>query len=364
MAKPEFITKTERLSDIVKSVEAGRLIPQPAFQRRMVWTSAVKEEFLLTIRDHLPFPEIFIAASPVDPDTLDRVNLLVDGQQRVRTIIQYVRADPRLVLKNTPSFALLSPQEKKDFYDYPIAVRDLGVVTTDQVKEVFRRINSTDYSLNATERLNALYGGKFKEFCEDLTHHVFFESRRVFTAADFRRMRDISFCVTLVATLLSQYFRRQEDHERFLRDYDEDFPHAIMVTSGLDATFAFVETCAFSEDCRCWKKTDLLTLLVEVYRRIAGKRLQPSPSAVGQKLGYFYEQVAGFAKDPKTVLPKDVGADVREYQKFASKASDDGYARAERGRIIGAIIDATIQIESPPRPKKPRGRKASGESHS
>ena len=70
-----------------------------------------------------------------------RTNLLVDGQQRISTLCQYVHGDPDLSLTKVTPYAQLDPKQKSKFLDYKVAVRDLGTVTPEQVKEIFSRIN-------------------------------------------------------------------------------------------------------------------------------------------------------------------------------------------------------------------------------
>lgn len=66
--------------------------------------------------------------------------LVVDGQQRMNTIYQYITNDEELVLKNTKRFNQLTEEEKQDFLDYPVVVRALGRISLDKIKEIFNRI--------------------------------------------------------------------------------------------------------------------------------------------------------------------------------------------------------------------------------
>ena len=190
-----------RVSELIKDLEDSTLIPQSPFQRRLVWTNVVKDHFLETVTLGLPFPEIFIATGEIDTRSMKRKNLLVDGQQRISTLREYVQSSPHLVLKKVTPYAKLDEKEKAKFLDYPVAVRDLGQVSEEQIKEIFARINSTDYALKAMERLNAQFSGEFKQFCDCLSRDEFFDRNDVFTMADYRRMRDLDFCVILTVTL-------------------------------------------------------------------------------------------------------------------------------------------------------------------
>src|SRR5260370_21086591 len=184
---------TKRVSDLIREVEDGTLILRPFFQRRLVWTNVVKDYFLETVKLGLPFPEIFIATGEIDTGTMRRKNWLVDGQQRISTLREYVQGSKDLVpkLKLVKPYSQLSEDEKKRFLDYVVVVRDLGMVTEAEIKEMFSRINSTDYALKAMERLNAIFSGAFIQFCDHLSKNPFFEKHEVFRLADWRRMRDV-----------------------------------------------------------------------------------------------------------------------------------------------------------------------------
>src|SRR5260370_27374814 len=120
---PEASTK--RVSDLIREVEDGTLILRPFFQRRLVWTNVVKDRFLETVKLGLPFPEIFIATGEIDTGTMIRKNWLVDGQQRVSTLRQYLQGSEDLRLKLVQPYAQLTGDEKTRFLDYEVVVRDL-----------------------------------------------------------------------------------------------------------------------------------------------------------------------------------------------------------------------------------------------
>ena len=67
------------------------------------------------------------------------------------------------------TFQELSLEEKKEFLNYSVTVKDMKDIGMDIIKEIFKRINSTDYSLNANEVINAQFGdGEFAIFCKQV----------------------------------------------------------------------------------------------------------------------------------------------------------------------------------------------------
>ena len=318
---------------------------RPQFQRRLVWTNVVKDKFLETVLKGLPFPEIFIATGQLDTQSRRRVNWLVDGQQRISTLQEYVKGSKDLVLKLVRPYAKLSTEEKTQFLDYVVVVRDLGTVTPDQIKDIFSRINSTDYALKRMEKLNALFSGEYKTFCESLSLNPFFDRHNVFSLANRRRMDDVTFCVILVTTLLSTYYNRDELNAEYLRRYNDEFPEKDRIGDQIATVFDFVERCDFDERSRAWKKTDLFTLLVEIHSAIVVRSLQLTPAVVAHRLNGFYAEVAKLYNTKKDTTDEEaanVNADIIRYLKAATKATNDKYARVDRAEIISKLLESTL----------------------
>jgi uncharacterized protein with ParB-like and HNH nuclease domain len=129
-----------KLRILLTSIRNGSLIPRPEFQRRLVWSNKHKIEFIRTVLMELPFPEIYIAAGEVDPDSGEGTEMLVDGQQRMTTLYQYFTGSKDLTLKDIRSYQELSNDEKMNFLEYEVVVRDLGKKSIEEIKEVFTRL--------------------------------------------------------------------------------------------------------------------------------------------------------------------------------------------------------------------------------
>jgi len=317
---------------LLKSIREEALIPQPAFQRRLVWSNRHKQNFLKTVLQGLPFPEIYIAAGDVDPDTGEGTEMLVDGQQRITTLYQYFTDSSDLRLGPITSYSELSDVQKRAFLDYEVVVRDLGSKTIEEIKEIFTRINSTNYALNAMELHNARYEGEFKKFGEWLAGQAFFEGNRVFRPTEIRRMGDVRFCLVLVATVMSTYFNRDDDLDEFLAKYNDEFPEREDVREELERGFKFVDLCELGPTSRAWKKADLLTLLVEVHRIVVDEGVEADPKTVGARLADFYKKVDDFAHTGSN------DKDVATYHRAAIQASNDRSSRVARGDVTRKVL--------------------------
>ena len=333
-----------RIHQIIDTVKKGQLKPSPDFQRRLVWNNGHKSNFIDTVLKNLPFPEIYVCQGEVDAKTAESIEWLVDGQQRVMTIIEYFNGAKSLKLaKGVPSYRDLPEEEKKQFLAYTVVVRDLGNLPLDEVKEIFERINSTSYSLNAMEVQNARYEGEFKSFGEVIAESDFFERHKVFSASEVKRMKDLRFILTLVATCLSTYFARDNKIEEFLEKYNDVFDEAEQTKNILNSVFNYIEECKFSEGSRAWLKADFFSLVVELFRKVKHEAALPDPAIFGSTFNEFLNYVAAEITNPGSIPDTyEFAEDARDYTKHVSSNTNDRKTRIERGEIVSSLIDSRV----------------------
>jgi hypothetical protein len=154
--KPSVTNPT--IADVYQLIDEGRLILRPDFQRKFVWTHEHQEDFIDTILNGLPFPEIYVCEGDVDVQKLRTTRLVIDGQQRLTTIRNYIEGTHHPLIR-IPSYQALD--RKQDFLSYQIVMRDLGKVDEETTREIFRRINLTKFKLDDIEIHNAVYDGHF-----------------------------------------------------------------------------------------------------------------------------------------------------------------------------------------------------------
>lgn len=320
----------KKIREVISMVKEQKLLPRPEFQRRLVWSRDDKNHFLDSVLRGFPFPEIYFADGDVNLETGEGTQLLVDGLQRVSTLIQYFDDDPELKLTAVPPYRFLKEDEKKAFLQYDVAVRDLGAISKEEIIEVFKRLNATKYSLLDIEINNAVYTGALKSFCERIAENEFFGAHNVFNAQDYKRMGDLRYVLGIVGTMLQGYFNRDDAFEGLLGRFNDEFPMQQEVADRLDQTFSFLDECAFDSKSRAWKKADLFTLLVEIdqFLHVRGSTLQPS--RVLEALTAFYNVV-----ENASINQEQVSA---IYYKAALQASNDRINRIRRGFVIAGIL--------------------------
>jgi hypothetical protein len=317
-------------------VREGKLLPRPEFQRRLVWTHADKDLFLDTILRSYPFPEIYLADGDVNLESGEGTQLLVDGLQRVSTLIEYFEGSSNLRLLTVRPYRELTDTEKTAFLQYDVAVRDLGTISREELVEVFKRLNATKYSLLDIEVNNAVYGGALKKFAESIAEHPFFIDNSVFNARDFKRMGDLRYSLGIVASLVQGYFNRDDVFEELLARYNDDFPLAGDIKARLQLVFDLIAECGFDHKSRIWKKADLYTAIVEIDRMVRTVKSLPQPHELLARLDSFYNDVDEGLEG---------GVLAAAYYKAAVQATNDRINRLRRGIIVEGILNGVSRAE-------------------
>ncbi|MFF8780946.1 DUF262 domain-containing protein [Streptomyces sp. NPDC015140] len=332
----------KRIRELLTAITNNTLIPQPEFQRRLVWTNRHKQEFIKTVLEGLPFPEIFLCDGDTDLQTGIGTQQIVDGQQRITTLYQYFRASPDFRLGDLTAYSDLGETTQHSFLNYEVVVRDLGQLTIQQVRNVFYRMNSTNYGLNTMEVNNARFDGALKRAAEEVSSWPFFDEHRTFTAADYRRMGDVRWCLTVLITVISGYFSRDVEHEKFLRQYNDEFPLRDQSLAKLQAAVSLLESLELERDSRAWQKNDLFTLLVEIVRM--GSENCHDPAGLAESLNLFYASVNLVAKGE---YPSgEFGSAATSYHTDVISGSNERARRARRGEIIHKLCAPYFEGEA------------------
>lgn len=272
------------IQDLVNLRKADELDISPWYQRRAVWNPQQRAFLVNTLLENKPIPAIYVRHS-LDFESQKSVREIVDGQQRVRSILGYY--DGEFTARHPDhgkrvAFEHLSKADKERFLLTAIPVAFLLGATDSDVVEIFGRINSVSKSLNAQEKRNAQFGGEFKQFClrEAASRLEFWRSYGIFSANDISRMTEVQFYSDVVLNMLkglSDYSARALD--RIYAEFDTEFPKAEKVASDMDRIFDAVAAL----DPESIKETifkrqplffSLLIILHQTKRRIAKAKLE------------------------------------------------------------------------------------------
>ncbi|MGT2425602.1 DUF262 domain-containing protein [Amnibacterium kyonggiense] len=219
-----FDTRTYSVSDFAEWQGSGQLILSPEFQRRAVWTTKAKSYLIDTVLRGKPMPKVLITQSLVDGRNLRTV---VDGQQRLRAILEYMSNDFPVMRTHNQEFAGaryedLPPAVQGEFWQYEIGVDVLFNTELSELLDIFSRLNTYSVKLNNTELLNATYLGAFKTTAHELGHRYaqYWRESGVFTDTQLARMGEVEMAADLLGALLVGISSRKQIPV-FYRDYDD-----------------------------------------------------------------------------------------------------------------------------------------------
>ena len=196
-----------RVSDFLEWHEAKSLVINKDFQRGSVWKPAAKIMLIDTILRDLPIPKIYMR-SFIDRETKKSKREVVDGQQRLRAIIDF--ANDKIVLSSRAKefagkkFSTLDDDEKDKFLQYAISVDQLVNADNQKILEIFARLNSYNVKLNDAELRHAEFQGEFKWSAHDTSNALydFWEGNGIFSPSTMVRMAHTSLVAEMYGVIL------------------------------------------------------------------------------------------------------------------------------------------------------------------
>ncbi len=261
--KPSVTNPT--IADVYQLIDEAKLVLRPDFQRKFVWTHEHQEAFIDTILQGLPFPEIYVCEGEVDVKRLRTSRLVIDGQQRLTTIRNYIEGTSERPLTAIPTYQSLSDAEKQEFLSYQIVMRDIGNVDEATTREIFRRINLTKFKLDDIEIHNAVYDGHFIQAGRVVLENIGLEKYGVLRESEFTRMADLHFILLVMATIEGGgYFAQDREVEPCVSGFNEEYPNRDRTTDLLVAVFECINDLDLPLDSMWFRKSNFFTLVVEL----------------------------------------------------------------------------------------------------
>ena len=350
-----------KIIEIYNKLRSEQLVVNKDYQRKLVWKKAHKINFIETILQNYPFPEVYLAPGDLDQVKLILIDEIVDGQQRLSAIKDYIEerdvfALPKLAVKK---FSELEPEEKSSFLNYEVSIRYLKNVGKDQIRDIFQRINRTEYSLNSMERTNAQWGdSEFICFCKQLVEtelststfeyvipdgdrkiiHDFFHGTDinddgVFSESDMNRMFALQYIMTLVAAMHSQqYFTRIDKLKFYIENFNEVFPDAPLLKDRLINIISFLNTLGVQRNTRWYNKANLFTLLVELDKTTINEIDSQCFSEILNNLDIKVSNMEQGTQN-QALTPDEI-----KYFGYAREAVNQRVAREYRGEFINKVL--------------------------
>lgn len=319
----------------------GTLDLSPAFQRRPVWSDAQASYLIDSILSNLPVPEIFVrtVTSPTGETNLE----VVDGQQRLRSIIRFYQNDLTLSGERVSAdwrgdtWNALDQPTRDAFWSYKLVVRELEGASDIEVRDMFRRLNANMSNLNAQELRHSQLSGEFITLVESLADDPWWLERRIVTMPQVRRMLDVEFISELLVALVAGPLDKKQGLDEYYETYDDEFPDKEKWREQFLATRELTALLVDNSFGRWSGKTEFYSLFVAA-GWIVGDNQAPEGDALvaaRKRLARFREKAD---KAKSKAATKQFEAYVHAYADAATRASTDLSRRLTRSQVVKSLI--------------------------
>lgn len=279
----ELFDRTKKtIKTIYEDFNSGVLTVDKSYQRRHVWMLQDKVRLIETILMGLIVPEVFFWPASVDPETGNVLTHIVDGQQRIAAIVDFIDGKYKLNSKfllnenmrktyGDLSFSELTSDAKTSIWMYKLSVVDIDKSwSMEQIKVMFYRLNLTNYNLNEQEKRNSK-NSAFGDKSEALAKNEFWNLLKVFSANDARRMKDTEYCCGIyilaqegvVDQTGSQKVNQYYDDNVDDYDADDNLTNKILLAMDIIKSWSSKDTISFIS-----KKAQMYTMFCVTLRMI------------------------------------------------------------------------------------------------
>lgn len=331
-----------KVADFLSWSRNNTLTLNPEFQRRAIWKPGTKSYLIDTMVRGFPIPPIFLRDRGITR-SFEPLREVIDGQQRLRTVLGFI--DPKLVDNYDPEkddftvkkahnldlagkkFNALSDDVKRNILEYEFSVYTLSSDVDDrEVIQIFRRMNSTTYTLNAQELRNASFSGAFKTSAYQLAAEQLprWRNWKVFTVDNIARMYEVELTNEFMILMLRGELARNTKTatNKIYEQYEEVFPQQTAV----EERFRVV----------------IDTISDRVSGELANSRYRKS--LIYSLFAYFYDVQYGLKSDlTRKASPRSVSTEQISRVKLAIERIDKGNASE---RVIRAIKKSTTDTAS------------------
>lgn len=239
-----YDSRTYSINDFVEWDSAKQLELNPRFQRRPVWTEKAKSFLIDTILRGKPIPKIFIRQK-INVSTKTSIREVVDGQQRLRTILSFIKDGFVVNKRQNPEnggalFSQLPEEVQAQVLAYEVSVDLLINLPDSEVLDIFSRLNSYAVLLNEQEKINADHFGPFKVLADKIGHkyNEYWTEQGILTSKQIMRMLEVNLVADLLIATL-EGIKSKKQVKKYYDVYETTFDHD---TDALESEFDRVIT--------------------------------------------------------------------------------------------------------------------------
>jgi hypothetical protein len=283
---------------------------------------------------------------------------IVDGQQRVRTVLQFIGAEPEPVESEFQEFALealdvaspwkdqsfeeLLGPDRIHFWEYMLAVRYLTATDEKSVRDVFRRLNKYLMQLTGQELRNAMYSGPFVTLALQKANEDFWATSRIVSPAAIRRSGDVEFVSELFIGLMhgpqGGSTKVIDDYYAAFEEFRDEVPNQRQTERLFDQTLQLTRRLlSENADTRWHNKADFYSLFIALGSLLREGRVR-DVKGTREALGEFARKV-----DAAINLGAKASSGASRYARAIEKGSNDKKRRAVRHEILVKLLGSFFE---------------------
>ena len=319
------MTTQYTVSDVWAMHQQDLLDLAPEFQRNSVWPRRAKAYFIDTLLQDLPVP-LLIVERTVSGQTGKSRTSVIDGQQRLRAIVEFIEGEFRLTQSDGAHWAgrrylELEDVDKHRLLGYPLLFQVLEGYSAPEIRDIFVRLNRFVVRLAPQELRHAREPGAFSRFVERLGAMPYWSENRIFTETQHARMRPVEFAAELVILLTEGPQDKKAAIDLYYDYFDDEFPEETVIEARLEELLTWISTAIELPRSRFRRAVDFYGL-VGALDRIAdhGDGQLPDVARARTVLAEFERM---FASD-------DPPRDLLQYRVAASRQTDNLAPRMTR----------------------------------
>ena len=339
-----FLNTTLRNIAWFKSAHESEILDmKPPFQRNPVWVTRQKSFLIDTILNGFPIPEIYMLE--VVNETGNTKQIVVDGQQRIRTVLEFIEGEFSIDGKDSPDwgdlyFEDLTTEERKRIFEYNFVVRILPEMDDIELRSIFQRLNKNVVALNKQELRHATYWGPFIKQMNELSNKRQWPEFGVFSQNDVRRMLDVEFISELTVAIILGLQNKKANLEKCYSMYEEEYEHEDYVEEVFDTVLTEIrKTLPDLRTTRWRKKADFYTLFMFFVKKKENLPLSKSERAeVSTKIYDMGKEIDDYVKTSDEERMQEFNSNVRLYCQ-GIRATTDLTSRRRREEGLEKYLD-------------------------
>ena len=212
LSKTRIVKQTWSILEIYQKIDAGKVILDPNYQRREVWKDDKKIAFVESLYMNIMIPPIYVVEIPGENVLSENKYEVVDGKQRLSTIIGFIKNEFKLQgkyleyygdLYSNKNFSEIKDLFSENTNEMLSSVLDIYVITANSPEftkyDIFARLNKGAEPLKVNEIRRAIYHSHATSIISEYIEGVLalddgqaskIEYKNIFTPNDIKRFED------------------------------------------------------------------------------------------------------------------------------------------------------------------------------